>query len=535
MTDEFTELVDARFGRVDLVGKAANGLSFLIAKAAAPSPADVAAAHYATVTKGKYTADELRTMLTDGHALKGPDGQPSYPIGDTADLDRAIHAVGRGSGDHDTIRAYIIRRAKALGAADHIPDNWAADGSIKKAATMTDTLAKADDPDLDVTTVLADPDSAAPGDPAAPGSPAWEAIDAATAMKWTAILYRALSALQVMADREATEAVTVDPSDQDAVFNLSDAAAAVDYAVGILAQFGADEWNESQMAAEADAVLSIGKAATALIDTTTALDTAEGYAPVVKAGRVLSAQNEAAIKAAVESLQGVLASLPTAPVTDETVTKEKETIVAESTTDEAPEVDVTKDTAVPTDPDTTVVKADEPTTKPTMQGVYDANGNLVGVCDPADITPLTSAPEPADSDKAEPAPETPDPAAPADPDNVGTPTDTPDVTKSNDERAEEAPVTKSVAELATEVAVLMAEIDRLGSRAPSRVFSNGQVPPAHLLRGQDKHDGTNPVAKSGEELRAEFAAAGTSPEQDAIAKAMNTQAVEALHALHAAN
>lgn len=84
--------------------------------------------------KAKYTADELRQMLKDGEALPNADGDPSYPIGDKADLANAIRAVGRGGlSDHDKIRAYIIRRAKALDASDEIPDNWSADGSVKPA------------------------------------------------------------------------------------------------------------------------------------------------------------------------------------------------------------------------------------------------------------------------------------------------------------------------------------------------------------------------------------------------------------------
>lgn len=80
--------------------------------------------------KAKYTAEQSRQMLADGHAIANENGDPSYEIGDLADLRRAVHAVGRGSGDHDKVRAYIIRRAKELDAADEIPEDWNADGSI---------------------------------------------------------------------------------------------------------------------------------------------------------------------------------------------------------------------------------------------------------------------------------------------------------------------------------------------------------------------------------------------------------------------
>ncbi|WP_210594835.1 hypothetical protein [Streptomyces scabiei] len=44
--------------------------------------------------------------------------------------------------------------------------------------------------DLDPTVVLAEPDQGPQGNPDVPGSPAWEAVDAATARKWTSILSR---------------------------------------------------------------------------------------------------------------------------------------------------------------------------------------------------------------------------------------------------------------------------------------------------------------------------------------------------------
>lgn len=81
------------------------------------------------LVKAKYDAAQLQQMLKAGKAFKNPDGDPSYPIGDKEDLSNAIRAVGRGSGDHDGIRAYITRRAAALGASSMIPDNWTSSGS----------------------------------------------------------------------------------------------------------------------------------------------------------------------------------------------------------------------------------------------------------------------------------------------------------------------------------------------------------------------------------------------------------------------
>lgn len=84
-----------------------------------------------------YSADDRKRMAASGEAM--PDG--SYPIGNKADLQNAIHAVGRGSGSHDAIRRHIIKRAKALGASDMIPPDWA---GMKAASTDFSTSEDAD-------------------------------------------------------------------------------------------------------------------------------------------------------------------------------------------------------------------------------------------------------------------------------------------------------------------------------------------------------------------------------------------------------
>lgn len=93
--------------------------------------------YFERTMRAKYSADELKSMLAKGQAFKNAKGEPSYPIGDKEDLSKAIHAVGRGGADHNAIRKYIMRRAKALGASDMIPDNWASDGSVKAGEAMT--------------------------------------------------------------------------------------------------------------------------------------------------------------------------------------------------------------------------------------------------------------------------------------------------------------------------------------------------------------------------------------------------------------
>ncbi len=89
------------------------------------------------ITEAKYNADQMKDMLAKGHAMKNDAGDASYPIGDVADLQKAIKAVGRGGGSHDAIRRHIIKRAKALGKSDLIPDNWSKSGSNESADSAT--------------------------------------------------------------------------------------------------------------------------------------------------------------------------------------------------------------------------------------------------------------------------------------------------------------------------------------------------------------------------------------------------------------
>jgi len=86
-------------------------------------------------TGERYSAQQKRSALAKGQAMKNASGDPAYTIKSKADLRRAIKAVGRGGADHDKIRAHIIARAQALGLTAMIPDNWNKDGSMKENST----------------------------------------------------------------------------------------------------------------------------------------------------------------------------------------------------------------------------------------------------------------------------------------------------------------------------------------------------------------------------------------------------------------
>jgi hypothetical protein len=719
--DEFTELTDATFPRVDLVGKGANGIPRflvvkqdanaglldagyvreLIAKTAteeAPVPQateagettlpngitlkgsakDIAAFIHAAsvrpaptpadVAKAKNDTADREKKAASGAAM--PDG--SYPIADRADLGKAIHAVGRGGASHDAIRKHIISRARSLGASSEIPDNWNSDGSLKgdvskeadvPVAVTKDIMDAAGDgtplddglDGMDPTTPFAAPadEPDLPGDPTDPGSPAWEGIDAATAHKWLAIAARLKNALLLLAEREMLEAASADPGDAENAFSLEDAAAAVDYAIGNLAVFASGEKAEAEIGAECEEMCK----ALAGFDLAP-LGVIEGLTAIRKAGRVLSAANEAKIRDAEKALGEVLASLPSAPPA-ETVAKEKgaempnhtidlrgrqlaqgpaaETLArpgpvakAMSAEDQARDVGPVNaggttgmgqprttgpDAALPGDgpqqdrpgdaPGRQVVKSTlrvavcdqsgaivgltrpeaivqqvakadgDGDGKVTMQAVFDENGNLVGIVDPADITPVAGAGGGTASGGDEPQPGPAAAAAdmtPQPPAEAGTPADA--VGKSADEEnvitvtqdvlksiaqdaartaleaqgaAHQEVVAKMAAdkgELAEELKVVKARLAVVEEHpAAPGVFTNGQVPPTAdgrplppqgQLRGQDQgRPGQINVAKA-MERRKDLYTAPDAQTQNMIAKEMQGDAISALAAIHAA-
>lgn len=612
--DEFTELVDADIPRVDLVDKAANGTTFLIAKQAddgqaglldpafvrelvakaepdsqpepaareqvtmSGSPAAIARLiheaavrkaaeesvyvnpwlppgvvvqhHDEPVTKAKYDADDRRRMAGNEAMDDG-----AYPIADHEDLEDAIHAVGRGGADHDAIRRHIETRARALGATSMIPDKWAADGSLKKADMDDETTDS-----MDPTVVLAEPEMDAPGMPTEPGSPAWEAIDAATARKWTSIAVRLRNALGVMAERELIEATSADPDDAEAAWNLQDAQCALDYVIDTLAGFAVCEQAEAELAVEMEAV---GKALGAF--DTAPLDTIEALAPVAKAGRSLSAANEQAIRDAVSSLQKVLASLPAAPTTE--TEEESGRPVAKEASEETdmphtePSAEAVADAGQESTMETPDVVGKADGEKTPMVAVYDAKGKLVGIVDPTEITPISGADatdEAADADD-ESASETPD-LEPAPAAEVGTPADaasdddTVNKTTHDTDTTSDAVLKSSITELvksaldehsATQTAEIAKTRDavleltetvetlkgRLGTLeeqpAEPRVFTHGAVPPAHLLRGQDNGAPTADITRA-QQLKKQLYGGATAADQNQAANEMQQMAITAL-------
>lgn len=84
-------------------------------------------------------ADQMRDLVRQGRAMPAPgQSRPGrFQIRNRDELHRAIRAVGRAGGpsgtenDRRVVRRFVMKRARALGFADDIPDSWASDGSLK--------------------------------------------------------------------------------------------------------------------------------------------------------------------------------------------------------------------------------------------------------------------------------------------------------------------------------------------------------------------------------------------------------------------
>lgn len=623
--EEMTPLVDANFPRVDLVGKAANGFRFLIAKqdqgsrglidpeqvraligksepdetggsvTLSGSPAAIAKLiHEAAVAKAEMSGKAINDLPDSAFAYIEPGGTKDeggkttprskrhFPVHDEA---HARNALARAPQSPFGDKAMPKIRAAAKKFGIEVSKKEAADVDTAAVADVAkDAVIGVDpgllDPELDAgsdgmdpTVPFAEPDSDdAPGDPTEPGSPAWEAIDAATAQKWLAIAARLNNALGLLADRETLEAASgADPDDIENAWDLQDAQCAVNYAIEQLAVFAAGEQAEAELGSEMDA---IGKA---LAGAEPSVTVVEGLTAVAKAGRVLSTANEQLIREAAGNLQRVLATLP------DPVEKEVGQSAADTKEGAMAQPETSADAAAESgqEPGMGIAKAD--TEKAPMQAVFDQNGNLCGVVDPAQIQPVTGASSSDDDsdgdsdgatdaagDDSQPEPnDSPagDDLTPEDPAEAGTPAD--GVTKADhDDTAEPADdvitisrtVLKSavaeavsealaaqsaghegvVAKMAADSAGLADEVETLKARletventpAAPKVMARGQVPPRDQLRGQDT--GTQPIDVSKALARKQELYTAPAADQARLSREMQADAVAALAAMHAA-
>jgi hypothetical protein len=517
--DDFTELVDANLPRVDLVGKGANGLPFLVAKAAEPA-----------CEQGVLPAEFVRDLVTK----TTPD----------AEKEQVVSLTGSPAAIAAMIHNAPIRKTE-------------------KETAVSETVTKDDgatDAEIEVSDIVAD----APGGSTAesvPGSPDWEELDAATAENAIGVLGRAKAAIDWLATREETEAVTTgDGDDAYNAWDLSDACASIDYAIRTLGAFAAGEKLEAGLASELEAVT---KAAAGASEPVSVL---ERLAPVAKAGRVLSTANEARIKTASDSLAEVLATLP-APIEDglAVAKSEEETVTQTPAAEPAAARRQGRGGLSPELPPRSTTsrrprRRRSPSTTPTASSSAPSPRTTSPPSPPrpppkAETRRAATPPRAASEATEQAAAAAPAPGAqatvpagddtPAAPDAAGTPTaasddDVAKATTTQTSDPETVPVAKSVAELVEEVLkdhpvvkALQDEIAELKAPARSGVFRNGVIPADLTVakRGQDD-PGAVDVAKAGE-LREQLANADTPADRERVSKAMQTAAAAQLATLHA--
>lgn len=483
--EDMSELVDAVIDRVDLVGKAANGHRFILAK---------------SDSSNLIPAEVVRDFITKANEEDMPT---------------------------DVIEAEVVKE------------------------------------DLDANVILED--ATVDGDAEVPGSAAWESVDAATAAKWTAILARAKNAICELKNREKEEIEAGVEHKDDQIDDLHDAVDAIEYAIDILAPFAANE------AGEVDAAVMSGIEKSVAGLKKKDIKTLEELGEVVKAGRALSSANEKTLRSAVESIMSVLDSLPVAKA-EEVVAEVEAPVEAEVVKDRLEEI---VDMAIESVDE--VVKAevadlsDDELARVALTGVDAERADALKeiglraltahMKHEAAETPVEEAAEEAadDVEFAEEAPvaevaddvedvedmpaespEVEEELEPAPADEVGTPAG--EVQKAH--KLKKSVKAKKVEKLVKEArdeesgkyaAIIKSLEDRIATLeapAPSRVLTNGALPPAHLMRGQDAGASALTDASA---LRKEMDDAPDAVTKSEAQERMRVAALEALSALRSSN
>lgn len=313
-----------------------------------------------------------------------------------------------------------------------------AEVEVEKAETLEVEEAveveKADDEDLDVTEPMAEAELDVDGDEDVPGSPAWEAVDAATAAKWTGILARAKNAVDALVAREEEEIEAGAEDDKQGKNDLEDACEAIDFAISLLAPFAAREEAEARMADEIDIEKSVA-------------DVIAEFAKAELEGMTDAELARMAITGADSERKEALQELGLRSLTNPAPAAAEEVAEAPAEVEEDGESANDADSTEPAPADEVGVSADE--------------------LAPEEKVATENA-------TAEPAPvEAPAEAAAKPEEDKG-------VKKEKMKKA--ALVEERYIEV---IKALEERISHLEAPAPSRVLTNGALPPAHLMRGQD--------------------------------------------------
>lgn len=135
------------------------------------------AAFLVELERRSFTEKQRKSMASKGEAL--PDG--SFPIANRQDLENAIRAFGRAK-DKRAAKRHIMKRAKALGAEDLIPDSWKGGDDSKRAAETPENPAQEAPQAVERTEAAAEgveaaPEAAAAAEEGDPANPAPEVVE----------------------------------------------------------------------------------------------------------------------------------------------------------------------------------------------------------------------------------------------------------------------------------------------------------------------------------------------------------------------
>lgn len=195
MTDATTEFMELDPMSFHLVPEGASDFPVLLAKALGDNIGEVS---FEEACKSTPPADEwaLKFVSADDRRKDAQSGvamaNGDFPIPDEGHLTSAIGRLADYTGDKTAAKAHIIKRARALGDIDKLPEDWrvakeastdVGDNAEKNTVSMTG----ADSPDTN------------------PGNPAWEHKDAALADRAHALVSEAAELTQLLGDREKAE------------------------------------------------------------------------------------------------------------------------------------------------------------------------------------------------------------------------------------------------------------------------------------------------------------------------------------------
>ena len=132
-------IIDGQIVEISLVDRPANPNAKLVLAESVGGESTLTQVEE-LVEKRDVSTEERERLANRGAAM--PDG--SYPIKTKQDLKNAIAAYGRAK-DPAAVKRHIIRRARALGATDLLPEDW----NVKKSAAAQVLDSKMSDADIE--------------------------------------------------------------------------------------------------------------------------------------------------------------------------------------------------------------------------------------------------------------------------------------------------------------------------------------------------------------------------------------------------